>query len=99
VIQARLQNLEHSFTGDATPLQCFLVHTAELAFKQSVVITKLLLLHQTQCVVGQLASGFRAVHSGSVIAPLEIFRGAENGHAKAAADAGASSGISSHTMD
>ena len=75
-----------------------LVDAAELALQQAVVIAQLLLLDQTQAVIGVLAAGLRAVHAGAVIAALEIFRRAEDRDAEAAADANAGTSITSHCL-
>ena len=98
VVQAGLQNLQHLLAGDAAALQGALINAAELAFQQAVVIAQLLLLDQAEAVVGVLAAGLRAVHAGAVIAALEVFRGAEDRNAEAAADANAGTSITSHLL-
>jgi len=45
----------------------------ELALHQTVVVTELLLLIQTEGIIGFLAAGLRAMHAGSVILALEVF--------------------------
>ena len=57
VVQARLQNLQHLFAGDAAALQRLFIDAAELAFQQAVVITELLLLNQTEAVIGVSCGG------------------------------------------
>ena len=96
VVEARLQNLQHLFAGDAAAFQRLFIDAAELAFEQAVVITQLLLLDQTQAVIGVFAARLRAVNAGTVVAALKIFRRAENRHAETAADANAGTCITSH---
>src|SRR3989442_1475618 len=73
IIQARLQNLQHLFAGDATALQGALIDTAELALEQTIIIPQLLLLDQPETVIRVFAARFRAVNTGAVVAAFEIF--------------------------
>ena len=57
VVQARLQNLQHLFAGDTAAAQGFFIDAAKLLFHQAVVITELLLLDQTEAVIGVSCGG------------------------------------------
>jgi len=96
VVETRLENLEHLLSGDTPALESAFIDAAKLAFQQAVVIAQLLLFDQTQGVVGVLAPRLGTMHTRTVVAPLEVFRGAENGDAEAAADANAGTCITSH---
>jgi hypothetical protein len=90
--------LQHLLTGDAAALERALIYTPELPFHEAVIITQLLLLDQTEAVIGMLAARLGAVHAGTVIPALKIFRGAEDRRAKTAADANAGTCITSHML-
>src|SRR5437870_12875342 len=98
VIQAGLQNLQHVFAGDTTALEGAFINTAKLPLQQAIIVTQLLLLNETQTVIGVLAAGLWTVHTGAVIAALQIFGGAKDGDAEPAADADARTCITSHFL-
>src|SRR5262249_14394377 len=99
VVEARLQDLQHLFAGDAAALERAFVNAPELAFEQTVIITQLLFFVQAHPVVGDFASGLGAVHAGRIIAAFEIFGRPKNGQAEAAADANAGTSVASHVLN
>ena len=99
VVETHLEDLQHGLAGDAAALERAFVNVAKLAFHQTIVVTQLLLFEQTERVVGHFAAGFRPVHARSVISSFEVFRGAEDGCAEPAADAGARSCVTSHKLN
>src|SRR5207247_6943724 len=98
VFGASVQCLERCFAGYPAPLQGAFIDAAKLAFKQAVVIAKLLLLNQAEGVIGMFAARLRAMNTRAIIAPLQIFGRAENRHAKSAANANTWTSITSHIV-
>ena len=56
VIEPSLQELKKSFSGNATFSECRLEDAPELSFQQTVLVSKLLLFSQGNCVVRLLAA-------------------------------------------
>src|SRR5438270_5513364 len=99
VVESRLEKLEQCFAGHAALAQGVLENSTELALEQTVLITKLLFLAESNRVFGLFPPRtFRTVHSRRIIFPLERFRRSKNLHTVAAADPCLWSGISSHMM-
>src|SRR5258706_5156038 len=96
VIQTRLENLQHLLAGYATAPQCPLIHAPELPLEQPVIIPQFLLFDKAEPVLSMFAPGLRAVHTGTIITPLQVFRRAKNRDAKPAADTNARTFITSH---
>src|SRR5881397_3228711 len=99
IIQTGLQDLQHLLAGNAAPLEGPLVNAAKLPLEQTIIITELLLLDQPQGIIRMFAARFRAMHSGTVIAALQIFGRAENRNAKTPADANSRTCITSHNYN
>jgi hypothetical protein len=72
VVKAPLKKLEKDESGDSTGLQSGLEVAAELALKNTILETKLLLLSKRGAILGNLASrALRTVHAGRIRLMLE----------------------------
>jgi hypothetical protein len=95
-IETGLEELEEAFAGDATFAFGVFEDATELALKQTVDITQLLLFVETNRVLGEFAAELRAVLAWWISALFVCLGGAENRLAKTAADSGGRSGVTSH---
>src|SRR5439155_10671427 len=97
VIESGLEKLEQRFSRYTAFAECILEDAAELTLQQPILITKLLLFPERNCILGLFSSGtFRAVHAGRIIFSLQRFRRSKNRHAITAADFCFWSGVSAH---
>jgi hypothetical protein len=84
------------FAGDAAAAERAFIDAAELAFHQAVEIAELLLLNESQSVIGMLAARLGPVDAGAIIAAFQVFIRAEKRDAEAAAKACARTSVTSH---
>src|SRR5205823_12265273 len=97
VVETGLEQLQKSFTRDATFAQRALENPPELSLQQPVLVTQLLFLPEGNGVIRLFpARSFRPMHARRIIFPLQRFRGPEKRHAVAPTNFGFWSGVSAH---
>ena len=73
IVQTGLQDLQHLFAGDPAAPEGALINATKLALHQSIIIAQFLLLDQAKGVIGVFAARLGPMHSGAVVAALEVF--------------------------
>ena len=98
VVEARFEDCEEDFAGDAFGALSVGVGDAELAFEDSVGVFSLLFLFELLAVLGEFASAVLSVLSRGIVAVFEILVWTEDGFAEFACDLGSWACVPCHCL-